>query len=377
MPAPTRAPMQVKARCLHDLRLTAADKARLATALFEDYRDDPLLAEKLVSFTWTATSPVDKLVYCGLTHFDNDVLYVFDPERKTFRSLGLAAVLDRFDVKVHRSIAFDTDGTLIGATAQLNDLDRYRETRGGKIFRYDPRSGVARVLGIPLAHNGVQAITLDARRRIVYGFTWPDEHAFRFDLETSTSTDLGFTGGGPHSPVLDDEGSLWGIWRQWYGAEQSRFGLFRYRPDGDRIEFLRTTLPGVSRADPGLPDSCINGGDGFLYFGTTAGVLARLDPRSGSVEYLGHPLPGERMPGLVVGSDGLLYGCGGAAYATRMFSYDRSTRMATDLGPLHDPGLGVSCWCTHCITEARPGLFHVGETDNPDRSGYLWECRTG
>ena len=366
--------LTVKAHALHDIRISPADKVRLAPGYFEDYHDNPAFAEGLVSFTWAVTSPVDGMVYCGLTHFNNDVLYSFDPERKTFRSLGLQRVLDRFDIKVHRSIAFDTDGTLYGGTAQLNDLDRYREARGGKIFRYDPRAGTAEILGIGLAHNGVQSVVLDSRRRILYGFTWPDEHAFRFDIETRTSTDLGFMGTQPHSPVLDDEGNLWGIWRQLWGPEQNRCGLLRYRPDGDSLEFLRTTLPGLNRADQGVVDSAINGGDGFLYFGTTTGVLARLDPRTALVEYLGHPLSGERIPGLVVGTDGLLYGCGGAAYATRMFRFDRATRLAADLGPIFDEQRKTSCWCTHSLTEARPGRFYVGETDNPDRSGYLWEC---
>ena len=366
--------LTVKAHALHDARMSAPDKLRLTPGFFEDYHDNPLFAKEWVSFTWAVTSPVDGLVYCGLCHFNNDVLYSFDPDSKAFRSLGLERVLDRFDIKVHRSIAIDTDGTLYGGTAQLNDINRYREAAGGKLFRFDPRTGKPEVLGIGLAHNGVQSVVLDSRRRILYGFTWPDEHAFRFDIETRTSTDLGFMGTQPHSPVLDDEGNLWGIWRQLWGPEQNRCGLLRYRPDGDSLEFLRTTLPGLNRADQGVVDSAINGGDGFLYFGTTTGVLARLDPRTALVEYLGHPLSGERIPGLVVGTDGLLYGCGGAAYATRMFRFDRATRLAADLGPIFDEQRKTSCWCTHSLTEARPGRFYVGETDNPDRSGYLWEC---
>jgi hypothetical protein len=366
--------LTVKAHALHDARISPADKLRLTPGFFEDYHDNPLFAKEWVSFTWAVTSPVDGLVYCGLCHFNNDVLYVFDPVKKTFRSLGLEKVTDRFDIKVHRSIAFDTDGTLYGGTAQLNDLNRYRDAPGGKLFRYDPRTGKAEVLGIGLPHNGVQCVVMDTKRRILYGFTWPDEHAFRFDIDARRSTDLGWMGTQPHSPVLDDDGGMWGIWKQVWGPDQNRCGLFRYEPDADKLEFLRTTLPGLSKVDQGVPDSALNGGDGYLYFGTTTGVLARVDPRTKQVEYLGHPLSGERMPGLVVGSDGLLYGCGGASYATRLFSFDRKTRTSVDFGPIYDPQRKTSCWCTHCLTEAKPGQFFVGETDNPDRSGYLWEC---
>jgi hypothetical protein len=34
----------------------------------------------------------------------------------------------------------------------------------------------------------------------------------------------------------------------------------------------------------------------------------------------------------------------------------------------------TACYRTHDLVQAEPGVFYVAETDNPWRSGYLWEC---
>jgi hypothetical protein len=104
------------------------------------------------------------------------------------------------------------------------------------------------------------------------------------------------------------------------------------------------------------------------------GALARLDPKNVMVEYLGKPLNSPRLPGLLVGQDGRLYGCGGDGGDTHLFAYDRDSRRFFDCGRIYDPDRQTACGCTHWLAEARPGLFYVGETDNQQRSGYLWEC---
>jgi hypothetical protein len=42
-----------------------------------------------------------------------------------------------------------------------------------------------------------------------------------------------------------------------------------------------------------------------------------------------------------------------------------------------DTDLNVRCIIVHALTILQRNghyLVHIGETDNPDRSGYLWEC---
>jgi sugar lactone lactonase YvrE len=371
--------MQVKAYVVDDTRvrdvqLDAADKARRQGYTFAQVQDDPETRSREISTVSLAYNPSDGLLYCGFTAWDNDILDTFDLDSKIFRSLNFQQVGDRFDIKIHRSLKVSGDGAVYAATAGLHDLDQRAQAAGGKLLRYDPTSGEFEVLGVPIPREYIQTIALDETRGILYGFTYPVAYAFRFDIDTRTSTDLGYVGSMPHSPVIDDAGNLWGTWTPLW-ANRGKACLFRYNPDSEEMTWYRKSLPAVYADDGCGIDSALNGGDGYLYFGTTAGALARLDPRTVEVTYLGHPLAGPRVSALVLGHDGLIYGSGGTHYDTHLFAYDRESGQSLVLGAIYDPQRETSNWTTHALCEPRPGLFYVGETDNPDRSGYLWECQ--
>ena len=91
----------------------------------------------------------------------------------------------------------------------------------------------------------------------------------------------------------------------------------------------------------------INGGDGFIYIDTTGGSLLCLDPKTPTLKYLGHPCPGNRLTGICIGKDGLMYGAGGSNFKTYVFVYDRENEKFHDLGPLYDPDLNDSCYIPH------------------------------
>ena len=76
-----------------------------------------------------------------MTAFNNDILHVFDPEARRFRSLDYSAIAEEFEIKVHRSLELAADGTIYGASACLHGVDRRREAPGGALFTYTPKSG--------------------------------------------------------------------------------------------------------------------------------------------------------------------------------------------------------------------------------------------
>jgi hypothetical protein len=367
--------MKVTAYVVRDAQLGENARKRMRGMLFPEMQRDQEICDNLVSTVSLAYNPKDGLLYCGLTALDNDILGVFDPETKRYRSLGFQVIGDRFDIKVHRSLQFDDDGVLYAATAGLHDLDERAQAAGGKVFRYFPDTGKFEVLGVPVPREYIQTIALDRKRKILYGFTYPVSYAFRFDIGPRTAKNLGYINSMPHSPVIDDEGNLWGTWTPFYGPTANRSCLFKYNPDKDEMTWYRTALTCLYPGDTGGIDAVINGGDGYIYIGTTAGAFIRLDPRSVEVRYLGHPLTSGRIAALVVGQDGRIYGCGGVDYDTYLFAYDRATDKFDVLGPIYDPQRDTSCWHTHALCEVHEGLFYVGETDNPDRAGYLWECQ--
>jgi hypothetical protein len=334
----------------------------------------PEFRDHYVAFTCLLANPNDGLLYCGVTAFNNDILHVFDPETKRFRSLGYAQVAEPFEIKVHRSLELAANGTIYGATACLHGLDRRREAPGGALFTYTPKTESLQKLGIPVRHDYIQTISLDDGRGLIYGQTYPVFNFFVYHLADGRTDDFGYLGSITHISALDDQGCLWGTW------DNVQHHLFKYDPAAGDIVYFQHGLPeGAKMANIMYPgagpvDTMINGGDGYLYIGTTGGTLVRLDPATAEVKYLGRPYASRRMPGLKVWRDGLLLGVVGDTDLSYLFTYDRETGAFTDLGPIVDSETGLPLYRTHDLAIVDDRHVYVAETDVPSRSGYLWEC---
>lgn len=342
-----------------------ADEYRLTVA-------DPDLYRNRIAFDTLLYCKQENKIYLGLMAFDSDIFYRFNPESNSFESLGYSKVGEKYEVKIHRSLVDDGDHFIYGATAGLHDVSLRNKAPGGRLFRYDKKTQSIEFLGIPCPHEYIQTITLDPERKILYGLTYPVFKFFRFDIETRKTIDFGYIGSITHISALDDQGRFWGTWHQRYHY------LFYYDPNINGMNFFDHGLPleggNVMYPGAGPVDCMINGQDGYLYIGTTSGALIRLDPRNAKCEYLGKPYPEQRMPSLEIGSNGLIYGCGGDKGKTYIFSYDRGKSSFQILGQIQAPD-GLKCYRTHDMCIVGNNRFFIGETDHPRRAGYLWECR--
>lgn len=327
-----------------------------------------------VAFTCLLYSEPDATMYCGITAYDADIFYKFDTRSHTWTSLNWADVGEQYDVKIHRSLVFDTDGTIYGATACLHNVSQRLKAPGGKIFTYQPETGQYQVLSTPVQYDYIQTITMDPQRRLIYGLTYPVFKFFKYDLTADEVTNFDFVGSITHISALDDRGRFWGTW------DWRLHNLFCYDPDADEITWFDHSIPNgpqgrdIMYPGAGPVDCMINGGDGYLYIGSTLGDLIRLDPETAECKFLGKPYASRRMPGLLIGKDGLIYGCGGDEGHGQLFCYDRDSGAFRNLGAMHDPDLDETCYRTHDIAVDERNVFYVAETDNPYRSGYLWEC---
>lgn len=333
------------------------------------WRDEEF-RRRYYAFTCLAWHAPSKKLLCGTTNFSNDVLHTFDPVTKKFESLNYAAFgKDPFEIKCHRSLAVGTDGAVYGATSCLHGVDQRMEGPGGKLFKLEVASQRFELLGIPKPHDYIQTITLDPKRQMLYGFTYPVFEFFAFSLPERRVKFIQYMESIPHLSALDDAGGYWGTW----GAQHC---FFRYDPDESKVRFFKHGLPvkcqSLMYRNAGPLDIVLNGGDGYLYIGSEQAELYRLDPQTAKLEYLGRPYPSERLPGLCVGPRGLLLGAGGRDRTTRLFSYDRASRIFTELGAIADPVSGASCFRAHDLI-ALGNTLYLGETDNPDRGDYLWE----
>ena len=327
-----------------------------------------------VAFCCMLWHPQERRLYCGLTAPNSDVLARFDPQTGQFEKLDYRPVAEPFEVKVHRSLELASDGSVYGATSCLYSVDKRLEAPGGSIFRVRP-GGQPEKLAVPVQHDYIQTITLDDKRGLIYGLTYPVFKFFVYEIATGKVRDFDYVGSITHISAIDDAGCFWSTW------DSGNHFLFKYDPGANKITFFHHGLPNA-RAESnmmypgaGPVDCMINGGDGFLYVGATGGSLCRLDPRTAEVTYLGKPAPTTRMPGLALWHDGLLLGCCGDNDGGCVFAYDRQNQRFHVLGPIYDAQAKLSCFRVHDLKLAGRDLAYVGESDAPNRSSYLWECR--
>ena len=380
----------VRAHILKNRRFTNWASEVEGRWTIEDLRADAGYREDWISFDCLAWDSRSGRLYVGLTAINNDVFYVYDPASGGFSSLNFRRVGDKFDAKFHRSLEIDDDGMIYAATALLHDADQQRQAKGGKLLRYDPTRDTFELLVVPVPPHYIQSICLDRKRRIIYGFTYPGEYLFRYDLADRRCRTLGFVGNGvlmcqPHGAAVDQQGRLWGTWGE-CRAFEDKVGrvpvrIFCYDPDADEFIWFQHGFPTVGDGDLARADHMLLADDGFIYTGTAAGGLSRLDTRTGAVEALGKPFPRSRLAGLAQGADGLIYGAGNEGYGkhgegeARLFVLDPQTQATADLGPIYDRRIGAGAVKVHMLVAAPDGTLYAGENDNVLRSSFLWECR--
>ena len=341
-----------------------------------EWRNNPYVKKHYFAFTTLRYNAHDGFLYCGVTNFGNDILYRFDLKTKRFESMEYfkAPFAEKYDIKLHRSVEIGHDGVLYGATSCLHDVDERNDGVGGKVFRFDPGTRAYTLLCIPKKHDYIQTITLDERRGMIYGYTYPVFEFFAYSLRENKVRFCSYMASISHISAVDDGGCLWGTWGL------GRHNLFKYDPSTNAATYYKHGFPEKSQSlmypGAGPIDCMVNGKDGFLYIATEHATLYRLNPGDGSLEFLGKPFPGTRMPGLILGDDGLLYGSGGDENRCVLFTYDRVKRTFETLGEVRDGKRNIPCFRSHDIVKIGATLL-VAETDNPKGTCHLWECELG
>ena len=365
--------MNVRYHVIADLKI---NKAGLSD---EEIARDPVLQRQIRTKRYSITSlcmhPGRGSVYCGVTNTGGNILLEFRPKTGKFVSLGYAKLAEPCEVKIHRGLWLDEPANaLYFGTATLSEIPQLVKAPGGRLVRYDIDQRRFETLGIPIQGNYIQATNVDARRGLMYSFSIWDFCFAVWSLKRRKVVRVHPMASIVHVSAIDDDGGVWGTYSMYKQA------FFRYDPDRDELQFPEgCALPTALAASnlmyrgAGPVDGMINGGDGFMYVGSAMGELYRLDPRTHEIVYLGRPMPANRLPALQVGADGLIYGVGGDANATTLFRYDRGRGSFELLGKVLAPD-GTACYRPHDLVVVG-NTAYVGETDNPKRSGYLWECR--
>lgn len=399
----------VKAHILRNVGLSGWKEKIAGRWHYRDLAADPDWRDGWISFDTVTFNPDDGQVYCGLNSIDGDLLYRFDPVAERFTCLETRRWTDPFDVKIHRTLLHNPrDGCFYFGTSLLHDVDQQAEAPGGKLVRYDPGNGAYEVLGIPVPKLYIQSVAADFDRGLLYGFTYPAEALFCFDLADRRTEILAYTGNSlffsqPHNPVIDSGGWMWGTyaetraWDETLSAQPIR--LFKYHPEGRRFVFFSHGLPrkndreqllpdpekpaGVESAlgetrhkdDYGFCDSMAYDGSRYIYAGTVAGVLCRIDTHTDRVEKVAHVMATGRFPALAVAADGTLYGAGGMKGYTQLMRWHPSGGKMESYFDLCDPAIQDGPARIHELAVDREHRLYLAENDNHTRSSYLWTAR--
>ncbi len=402
------AKIRVKAHALRNYKLDGWKEKIAGRWSYKDLVADPTWFRGWISFDAVAWNPSDKKVYCGLNSMDGDLLYAFDPRNQQFECMNTQRWTDEFDVKIHRTLLLNSkDRCFYFGTSQLHDVDRQREAPGGKLVRFDPGAGEYQIICVPVPHLYIQSVAADWKRDLMYGFTYPAEAVFKTDLRTGASEVLAYISNSimlaqPHNAVVDKEGRLWGTyaetraWDETTGREPIR--LFMYDPAKDSFVWYEHGLArrddprpllndpvkpaGVAsalgetrhREDYGFCDSMAYDGERYIYAGTVAGVLARIDTQDGRVEKMANVVATGRFPALLI-RDGHLFGAGGLNGHTQFIHWDMRTDRIEGYTDLTDPATNERPARVHDITMDDDGQIYLAENDNQQRSSYLWTIR--
>jgi hypothetical protein len=401
--------LSVKGHVLRNVRLTGWREKIVGRWHYRDLAANDQWRHGWISFDSVSCNPDDKAVYCGLNSIDGDLLYRFDPGEERFTCLNSKRWTDPYDVKIHRTLLHNRrDHCLYFGTSMLHDVDEQQKAGGGKLVRYDPRADQYEILGVPVPMLYIQSIAADFERGLVYGFTYPAEALFEFDLKTRRSTVLAYTGNSlamsqPHNPVVDAQGWLWGTYAETRAWDEipspCPIRLFKYHPEGRRFVWFGHGLPrredgrqlledpakppGASSslsetrhaADLGFCDSMAFDGQRYIYAGTVAGVLCRIDTQTDRVEKIAHVMATGRFPALCIGTDGTLYGAGGMKGHTQVMRLRPGSDRIESFFHLHDPELNDGPARIHEMAVDAEDRLYLAENDNHERSSYLWTAR--
>jgi hypothetical protein len=202
---------------------------------------------------------------------------------------------------------------------------------------------------------------------------------------------------------VDKDGWVWGTYaetRAWDETLSScPIRLFKYHPDGRRFVWLDRGLsrkedPEQLLPDPAAPqhiasaisetrhtidygfcDSMAYDGQRYIYAGTVAGVLCRVDTWTNEVQKVAHVIQSGRFPALIVSEEGTVYGGGGMHGHTQIVRWKTATDRIDVFSGLWDPEIEDGPARIHDLVVDQNGLLYLAENDNHRRASYLWTAQ--
>lgn len=356
--------------------------------------------------TSLVTAPSKKIY--GATSGDVSYLFVYDPKINKVRHLGKLTGHQG----VYHSLVMDKEGHLYIGTGKnvleqveissqtgtgryaisdslWDDVKRpYDGYKGGHLLRYDPRKDDDKVylpdwdcpaadLGVPVAGDGIYALTIDQDRNIIYGLTYPHGQMFSYEIREKKFRNLGETNKRvvfhgperdwrtlPRALVCDDSGRVF--------TSGSGGFLHYYQPGDKSLTVTDIRIPGEYypvQAYRGYPtvEYFAKDSTGLIYGASCDGYLFSFEADKMKLNNLGKPRVTRRIRALTIGGDGKVYMIAGERMEPcRLFSYDPQCGVFSDLGVMavdRSPHYSWRADQFECMTTGPDGTVYMGESD--------------
>ena len=370
------------------------------------YPDVNMIPPNCSAITSLITASSGKIY--GATSGDVSYLFVYDPTINKVRHLGRLVGHQG----VFHSLVMDGEGHLYIGTGKnvleqveisketepghyaisnslWNDVQKpYAGYKGGHLLRYDPKKSDNRVylpdwdcpvedLGVPVAGDGIYALTIDSYRNVIYGVAYPNGHLFKYEILTKKFRDIGGTNKEivfhgperdwrtlPRALVCDDSGKVF--------TSGSGGFLMYYQPGNESITVTDIQIPGEYypvQAYSGYPtvEYFAKDPNGLIYGASCDGFLFCFDPYKMKLTNRGKPRLTRRIRALTVGIDGKVYMIAGERIEPcRLFSYDPQCGAFFDLGVIAVDRSPYYSWRADqfdCMTIGLDGTIYMGESD--------------
>jgi hypothetical protein len=309
----------------------------------------------------------------GATSGVQSFLFLLNPRHGYVQPLGFVPNA----TAVNHSVVVSNSGLVYVGTAPGGHLYKYvardEDHEPIRIQQQCPLTD----LGIAVKGESISALAIDQAADVVFGLTSPNAHFFKYDVASSTFTDVGFVAKaipeGERSEtqkiysrmlVLDAAGNV-------YASGENGF-LYEFSREKQTLQRLPVQVPAIPGREQWTFVECfLVDSSGLIYGGTSDGYLFRFDPRKLSVDNLGKPLNNYEITGLASASDGVLYGVGGDdREMARLFSFDPPRGSYQILGLVDVNRRPYYSWQAYVVKAMTSGLDHtiyIGESERISR----------
>jgi len=305
----------------------------------------------------------------GATSGKRSHLFLLNPRHGYVQPLGFLPDT----TGVSQSLAVSSSGEVYIGTSPSGHLLKYNPKDEDRQPIKIKEACVVANLGQAVKGESVFTLTIDPNSNTIYGLTSPNAHFFKYLIDSGIFTDMGVVAREvPEGEKFETEKMISRMLAiDAYGnvfCSGENGSLFRFDKEKQKLEKLGLQAPAVPGREPWTRvDAFLSDTPNVIYGGTSDGYLFRFDPEKRAVQNLGKPLNQYRIAGLVMGTNGKIYGVGGDRdELARLFSYDPKTGSYEIIGFVdvnRRPYYSWQAYVIQAMAAGPDGTIYIGESE--------------